>query len=274
MTTETKPAPAPEVDENLLQHENMVFFKYVTISHPETLARFTNDLEIMKQQAKRILEINQRIQSTLTSGEKDALTKVRDTELASFNEKDELFAKVYGFKVDNVAMRPHFVQNTEIQLLSPVTDEQIAEFRKNPSFKETDILARGNQKMISLCKMTGDHIPLFERNAQIVAAQQQALIQLRAADQQTKEADAKKRIADEIAKITDILTKNAEELNKNYGIFTNNIVFDVLVAKFWVALTQDELKAYFERKQSDKAGAPAPVAAVEAPKAEKKSEKK
>jgi len=273
MTTESKATTAPEVDENLLQHENMVFFKYVTISHPETLARFTNDLEIMKQQAKRILELNQRIQSTLTSGEKDALSKVRDTELASFNEKDELFAKVYGFKVDNVAMRPHFVQNTEIQLLSPVNDEQIAEFRKNPNFKETDILARGNQKMLSLCKMTGDHIPLFERNAQIVAAQQQALIQLRAADQQATDADAKKRIADEIAKITEILTKNAEELNKTYGIFTNNIVFDVLVAKFWVALTQDELKAYFERKQADKV-ASAPAAAIEAPKADKKNDKK
>ena len=157
--------------------------------------------------------------------------------------------------------------------MSPVTDEQIAELRKNPEFKENEVVARGNQKMIQLCKMTGEHIPLFERNINIVQAQQNALLQLRAAEQTATDEDAKKRAQDEIAKVTDALTKNAEHMGKTYGIFTNNIVFDVLEAKFWVALTQDEVKAYVEKTHGAAPVASTPLA-IEAPKVEKRIEKK
>ena len=117
---------APKVDENLLQHDNKVFFKFVTISHPETLTRFTNDVNVMVAQAQKIVELNQRIQSALTTTEKEAVTKLREGELQDFNQKDAVFEKVYGFKMDTVAIRPHFIQNQAIQLMSPVTDEQIA----------------------------------------------------------------------------------------------------------------------------------------------------
>jgi len=36
-------------------------------------------------------------------------------------------------------------------------------------------------------------------------------------------------------------------MGKTYGVVTNNLVFDVLEAHFWVALTPDELKAYIEK---------------------------
>jgi len=261
---------APKVDDNLLQHDNKVFFKFVTISHPETLTRFSNDVNVMVAQAQKIVELNQRIQNAFTDAEKDAVTKQRETELQDFNQKDGIFEKVYGFKMDTVAIRPHFIQNDAIQLMSPVTDEQIAELRKNPEFKENDVVARGNQKMIQLCKMTGEHIPLFERNINIIQAQQNSLLQLRAAEQSAADEAAKKRIQDDIAKVTEILTKNAEHMGKTYGLFTNNIVFDVLEAKFWVALTQDEVKAYVEKNH----GAPAAQATIEAPKVEKKADKK
>jgi hypothetical protein len=264
---------APKVDENLLQHDNKVFFKFVTISHPETLTRFTNDVNVMVAQAQKIVELNQRIQSALTTTEKDAVTKLREAELLDFNQKDAVFEKVYGFKMDTVAIRPHFIQNQAIQLMSPVTDEQIAELRKNPEFKENEVVARGNQKMIQLCKMTGEHIPLFERNINIVQAQQNALLQLRAAEQTATDEAAKKRAQEEIAKVTETLTQNAEHMGKTYGIFSNNIVFDVLEAKFWVALTQDEVKAYVEKTHGAAPAAAAPIA-IEAPKAEKKAEKK
>ena len=270
----TETAAAPKVDENLLQHDNKVFFNFVTISHPETLSRFTNDVNVMVAQAQRIVELNQRIQSALTTSEKEAVSKLREAELQDFNQKDAVFEKVYGFKMDTVAIRPHFIQNQAIQLMSPVTDEQIAEFRKSPEFKENEVVARGNQKMIQLCKMTGEHIPLFERNINIVQAQQNALQQLRAAEQTATDPDAKKRAQEEIAKVTEALTQNAEHMGKTYGIFSNNIVFDVLEAKFWVALTQEELKAYVDKRNSAApASADAPVA-IEAPKLEKKAEKK
>jgi len=127
--------------------------------------------------------------------------------------------------------------------------------------------------MIQLCKMTGEHIPLFERNINIVQAQQNALLQLRASEQTAPDEAAKKRAQDEIAKVTEALTQNAEHMGKTYGIFSNNIVFDVLEAKFWVALTQDEVKAYVEKTHGAAPVAAAPIA-IEAPKVDKKADKK
>ena len=271
MTTATE-TPAPRVDNNLLQHDNKVFLKFVTISSPDTLARFNNDLNVMTAQARRILELNQRIQSSLTTAEKDAVTKLRDGELADFNQKDEIFAKVYGFKVDSVAIRPHFIQNTAIQLMTPVTDEQVAELRKNPEFKESDIQARGNTKMVVLSKVTGDHIPVLNNSIEVIQVQQNTILQLRAAEQAATDEAAKARIKEELAKATEVLAKNAEFMGKTYGVVTNNLVFDVLEAHFWVALTQEELKAYIA--QNHGTAAEALPAAAEAPKAEGKKDKK
>lgn len=271
MTTATE-TPAPRVDNNLLQHDNKVFLKFVTISSPDTLARFNNDLNVMTAQARRILELNQRIQTSLTTGEKDAISKLRDGELADFNQKDDIFAKVYGFKVDSVAIRPHFIQNTAIQLMTPVTDEQVAELRKNADFKEADIQARGNAKMVVLSKVTGDHIPVLNNSIEVIQVQQNTILQLRAAEQAATDEAAKARIKEELAKATDVLTKNAEFMGKTYGVVTNNLVFDVLEAHFWVALTPDELKAYVA--QNHGTAAQALAEASDAPKLDVKKDKK
>ena len=271
MTTATE-TPAPRVDNNLLQHDNKVFLKFVTISSPDTLARFNNDLNVMTGQARRILELNQRIQTSLTTGEKDAIAKLRDGELADFNQKDDIFAKVYGFKVDSVAIRPHFIQNTAIQLMTPVSDEQVAELRKNPEFKEADIQARGNAKMVVLSKVTGDHIPVLNNSIEVIQVQQNTILQLRAAEQAATDEAAKARIKEELAKATDVLTKNAEFMGKTYGVVTNNLVFDVLEAHFWVALTPDELKAYVA--QNHGTAAQALAEASDAPKLDVKKDKK
>jgi len=268
MTTATE-TPAPRVDNNLLQHDNKVFLKFVTISSPDTLARFNNDLNVMTAQARRILELNQRIQTSLTTGEKDAIAKLRDGELADFNQKDDIFAKVYGFKVDSVAIRPHFIQNTAIQLMTPVSDEQVAELRKNPEFKEADIQARGNAKMVVLSKVTGDHIPVLNNSIEVIQVQQNTILQLRAAEQAATDEAAKARIKEELAKATDVLTKNAEFMGKTYGVVTNNLVFDVLEAHFWVALTPDELKAYVA--QNHGTAAQALAEATDAPKLDVKT---
>ncbi len=79
------------------------------------------------------------------------------------------------------------------------------------------------------------------------------------------------KIKEELAKATEVLTKNAEFMGKTYGVVTNNLVFDVLEAHFWVALTPDELKGYVEKNHG--AAAAAAPAAIEAPKAEKKDKK-
>jgi hypothetical protein len=282
--TESKKTPvaSPEVDTNLLTHDNKVFIRWLEISEANTMLRFQRDLEVMRNHSAKVVQLAQRIEQAVTPNEKDVLTKARDTELQNYRKNDAEFELVYKTKTDDWILRPHFLQNTKIRLLSPISDDIIDKLRKGPDFKESDIVARGNQKLILLSTVEGDQIPLLERNLRIVQAQQTSLIQLRAAEQTAADADAKKRVVDEIEKVTKSLQTNAELMLKTYGIFTNDIVVENLGGILWVALLEEELKRYVEKKESSKgaksaaaAAAPAPIAPkfeavkTEAPKAKK-----
>lgn len=260
--TESKKTPvaSPEVDTNLLTHDNKVFIRWLEISEANTMLRFQRDLEVMRNHSAKVVQLAQRIEQAVTPSEKDVLTKARDTELQNYRKNDAEFELVYKTKTDDWILRPHFLQNTKIRLLSPVTDDIIDKLRKGPDFKESDIVARGNQKLILLSTVEGDQIPLLERNLRIVQAQQTSLIQLRAAEQTAADADAKKRVADEIEKVTKSLQTNAELMLKTYGIFTNDIVVENLGGILWVALLEEELKRYVEKRESSKGAKPATVA--------------
>jgi hypothetical protein len=260
--TESKktPAASSEVDTNLLTHDGKVFIRWLEISEANTMLRFQRDLEVMRNHSAKVIQLAQRIEQAVTPNEKDVLTKARDTELQNYRKNDAEFEMVYKTKTDDWILRPHFLQNTKIRLLSPVTDDIIDKLRKGPDFKESDIVARGNQKLILLSTVEGDQIPLLERNLRIVHAQQTSLIQLRAAEQTAADADAKKRVVDEIEKVTKSLQTNAELMLKTYGIFTNDIVIENLGGILWVALLEEELKRYLEKRESSKTAKPATAA--------------
>jgi hypothetical protein len=265
--TESKKSPvaSPEVDTNLLTHDNKVFIRWLEISEANTMLRFQRDLEVMRNHSAKVVQLAQRIEQAVTPNEKDVLTKARDTELQNYRKNDAEFELVYKTKTDDWILRPHFLQNTKIRLLSPISDDIIDKLRKGPDFKESDIVARGNQKLILLSTVEGDQIPLLERNLRIVQAQQTSLIQLRAAEQTAADADAKKRVVDEIEKVTKSLQTNAELMLKTYGIFTNDIVVENLGGILWVALLEEELKRYVEKRESSKGTKPAAAATPAAP---------
>jgi len=261
--TESKktPAASSEVDTNLLTHDNKVFIRWLEISDANTMLRFQKDLEVMRNHSARIVQLAQRIEQAVTPNEKEVLSKTRDAELQNFRKNDAEFELVYKTKTDDWILRPHFVQETKVKLMSPVNDDIIDKLRKGPEFKESDIVARGNQKFLILSTVEGDQIPLLIRNLKIVHAQQTSLIQLRAAEQTAADADAKKRVVDEIEKVTKSLQTNAELMLKTYGIFTNDILIENLAGILWVGLLEDELKRYLEKRESNKtaAAAPAPI---------------
>lgn len=265
--TESKKTPvaASEVDTNLLTHDNKVFIRWLEISEANTMLRFQRDLEVMRNHSAKVVQLAQRIEQAVTPNEKDVLTKARDTELQNYRKNDAEFELVYKTKTDDWILRPHFLQNTKIRLLSPISDDIIDKLRKGPDFKESDIVARGNQKLILLSTVEGDQIPLLERNLRIVQAQQTSLIQLRAAEQTAADADAKKRVVDEIEKVTKSLQTNAELMLKTYGIFTNDIVVENLGGILWVALLEEELKRYVEKRESSKGTKPVAAATPAAP---------
>lgn len=268
--TESKKVPTPsnDLDTNLLTHDGKVFIRWLEISDANTMLRFQRDLEVMRAHSAKVVQLAQRIEQAVTPNEKDVLMKARDTELHNYRKNDTEFELVYKTKTDDWILRPHFLQNTKIRLLSPITDEIIDKLRKGPDFKESEIVARGNQKLVLLSTVEGDQIPLLERNLRIVHAQQTSLIQLRAAEQTAANADAKKRVQDEIEKVTKSLQTNAELMLKTYGIFTNDIVIENLGGILWVALLEEELKRYIEKRQSSKGASAGAVAATAAPKAE------
>ena len=259
------PAASTEVDTNLLTHDNKVFIRWLEISDANTMLRFQRDLEVMRAHGAKVLQLAQRIEQAVTPNEKDVLTKARDTELHNYRKNDAEFELVYKTKTDDWILRPHFLQTTKIRLLSPVTDDIIDKLRKGPEFKESDIVARGNQKLILLSTVEGDQIPLLERNLRIVQAQQNSLIQLRAAEKTAANDEAKKRVVDEIEKVTKSLQTNAELMLKTYGIFTNDIVVENLGGILWVALLEEELKRYLEKRESSKGAKPAAAAATPTP---------
>lgn len=259
------PAASTEVDTNLLTHDNKVFIRWLEISEANTMLRFQRDLEVMRNHSAKVVQLAQRIEQAVTPNEKEVLTKARDTELQNYRKNDAEFELVYKTKTDDWILRPHFLQNTKIRLLSPISDDIIDKLRKGPDFKESDIVARGNQKLILLSSVEGDQIPLLERNLRIVQAQQTSLIQLRAAEQTAADADAKKRVVDEIEKVTKSLQTNAELMLKTYGIFTNDIVVENLGGILWVALLEEELKRYVEKRESSKGTKPVAAATPTAP---------
>ena len=265
--TESKktPAASSEVDTNLLTHDNKVFIRWLEISDANTMLRFQKDLEVMRNHSIRIIQLAQRIEQAVTPNEKEVLSKTRDSELQSYRKNDAEFELIYKTKTDDWILRPHFVQETKVKLMSPVNDDIIDKLRKGPEFKESDIVARGNQKFLVLSTVEGDQIPLLIRNLKIVHAQQTSLIQLRAAEQTAADADAKKRVADEIEKVTKSLQTNAELMLKTYGIFTNDILIENLAGILWVGLLEEELKRYLEKRESNKAAKPAAAPAAPAP---------
>jgi hypothetical protein len=266
---------AAAVDTNLLTHDNKVFIRWLEISDANTMLRFQADLDVMRNNGAKILQLAKRIELAVTPSEREALTKLRDSELQNYRKNDAEFELIYKTKTDDWILRPHFIQNTKVRLLSPVTDEIIDKLRKGPEFKEADIIARGNTKLVVLSVIEGDQIPILERNLRIVHAQQTSVIQLRAAEKTAEGDEAKKRVQDELEKVTKSLQTNAELMLKTYGIFTNDIVVENLGGILWVALIEEELKRYVEKRESNKATTGAAITAkpevvkTEAPKAKK-----
>ena len=130
---------ANDVDTNLLTNDGKVFIRWLEISDANTMLRFQKDLEVMRNHGAKIVQLAQRIEQAVTPNEKEALTKARDAELQNYRKNDSEFELVYKTKTDEWILRPHFLQNTKIRLLSPVTDEIIDKLRKGPEFKESDI---------------------------------------------------------------------------------------------------------------------------------------
>ncbi len=244
---------------------NMIFESVLHMQSPQALEQFRLQFTSLGNQVRQLQGIEQRIQVALTTAEKDALAKVRESEIRDLQGKDSLFLKVYGFSAAALAQRPNFVLNTVVRLLTPVTDEELTKARENKDFKESDVVVRDSSKLIHVSTLRGPAVQAFERDFKIIQANREAAVQLRAQAERLPEGEEKTKANEAFAAAEKKLNDDNATMAGTYGFsLTRNYVAEPQAGVFFVALTQEEVQRAAAQQQAE---------AGQAPKAEAKKEK-
>ena len=249
----------------------------LTISNQGSLARFQQEIQTLGQQFGRIQQLQQRIQSALTTVERDALTKVGEAEVKDFAEKDAVFAKVWGFNVPAVANRQATFVNTALRLFAVVSEEEAAKARSAADFKEEQLVIRGDRRLLQTAEIRGlDLVVQFDQFAKVLQARRDAFLQLTELLKRSTNDEEKSRIQTQLDQTRDLLEKGNKEMAESVGYsITHNYEIEVLESKFVILLNQEEVNQIqgliANAQQQQAAAAPA---AIEVPKLEKKADKK
>jgi hypothetical protein len=246
----------------------------LTISNQASLGRFQQELQTLGQHFGRLQQLQQRIQAALTTVERDALTKVAEAELKDFNEKDAVFAKVWGFNIPAIGNRQATFVNTGLRLLAVVSEEELAKARADKNFKEEQVVIRGERRLLQTAEIRGfDLVVQFEQFAKVLQARRDAFLQLTELLKRAEKDEDKTRIQTQLDQTRELLEKGNKEMVESVGYsITHNYEVEILESKFVILLNQEEVNQIMAAAQQQQAAA-APVAA-EAPKLEKKSDKK
>jgi ribosomal protein L12E/L44/L45/RPP1/RPP2 len=277
--TASAPAEAPKgpVVELIPLGQNLARV-VLTISNQGSLARFQQELQTLGQQFGRIQQLQQRIQSALTTVERDALSKVGEAEVKDFAEKDAVFAKVWGFNVPAVANRQATFVNTALRLFAVISEEEAAKARSSADFKEEQLVIRGDRRLLQTAEIRGlDLVIQFDQFAKVLQARRDAVIQLTELLKRAEKEEDKTRIQGQLDQTLELLNKGNKEMAESVGYsITHNYEVEVLESKFVILLNQEEvnqIQGLIANAQQQQAATAAPVA-IEAPKLEKKADKK
>ena len=247
----------------------------LTISNQASLGRFQQELQTLGQHFGRLQQLQQRIQAALTTVERDALTKVAEAELKDFNEKDAVFAKVWGFNIPAIGNRQATFVNTGLRLLAVVTEEELNKARADKNFNEEQVVIRGERRLLQTAEIRGfDLVVQFEQFAKVLQARRDAFLQLTELLKRAEKDEDKTRIQTQLDQTRELLEKGNKEMLESVGYsITHNYEVEILESKFVILLNQEEVNQIMAAAQQQQQAASAPVA-VEAPKLEKKAEKK
>ena len=247
----------------------------LTISNQASLARFQQELQTLGQHFGRLQQLQQRIQTALTTVERDALTKVAEAELKDFNEKDAVFAKVWGFNIPAIANRQSTFVNTGLRLLAVVSEEELTKARADKNFKEEQVIVRGDRRLLQTAEIRGFPLVVqFDQFVKVLQARRDAFLQLTELLKRAEKDEEKARIQTQLDQTRELLEKGNKEMAESVGYsITHNYEVEVLESKFVILLNQEEVNQVVAAAQQQAAAAPAAPAA-EAPKIEKKADKK
>ncbi|MEY4272961.1 MAG: hypothetical protein RL250_1827 [Verrucomicrobiota bacterium] len=273
MTTAESPATAeapkgPVIE--LIPLGNNLGRVVLTIANPVSLARFQQEYGTLLQQFQRIQQLQARIQSALTTVEREALAKVGESEVKDFNEKDAVFAKVWNFNVPVLANRQTTFINTALRLFAVVSDEEAAKARAAKDFKEEQLVKRDGKNLLHTADIRGfEFVVQFDQFAKVLQARRDAFVQLTQLLANAKDEEQKKNIQKQLDETRGLLEKGNEEMAKSVGYsITHNYEVEVLESKFVFLLNQEEVNqvsSLFANAQQAEA-----AKSAEAPKAEAK----
>jgi hypothetical protein len=249
----------------------------LTIANPVSLARFQQEFGTLLQQFQRIQQLQARIQSALTTVEREALAKVGESEVKDFNEKDAVFAKVWNFNVPVLANRQTTFINTALRLFAVVSDEEAGKARAAKDFKEEQLVKRDGKNLLHTADIRGfEFVVQFDQFAKVLQARRDAFVQLTQLLANAKDEEQKKNIQKQLDETRGLLEKGNEEMAKSVGYsITHNYEVEVLESKFVFLLNQEEVNQVSNlfanaQQQAGAADAADAAKAVEAPKAEAK----
>jgi hypothetical protein len=242
----------------------------LTIANPASLARFQQEYGTLLQQFQRIQQLQARIQSALTTVEREALAKVGESEVKDFNDKDGVFAKVWNFNVPVLANRQTTFINTALRLFAVVSDEEATKARAAKDFKDEQLVKRDGKNLLHTADIRGfEFVVQFDQFAKVLQARRDAFVQLTQLLANSKDEEQKKNIQKQLDETRGLLEKGNEEMAKSVGYsITHNYEVEVLESKFVFLLNQEEVNqvsSLFANAQQQ-AGAEA-AKGVEAPKA-------
>lgn len=277
--TET-PAEAPKGPTiELIPLGNNLARVVLTISNQGSLARFQQELQTLGQHFGRIQQLQQRIQVALTTVERDALTKVGEAEIKDFNEKDAVFAKVWGFNIPAVGNRQTTFVNTALRLFAVISEEEAAKARADVNFREEQLVVRGERRLLQTAEIRGlDLVVQFDQFTKVLQARRDAVIQLTQLVQRATEPEEKTRIQAQLDQTVALLNQGNKEMAESVGYsITHNYEVEVLESKFVILLNQEEVNqveaARANQQSAAQLAAAAPIA-LETAKVEKKADKK
>lgn len=278
--TET-PAEAPKGPTiELIPLGNNLARVVLTISNQGSLARFQQELQTLGQHFGRIQQLQQRIQVALTTVERDALIKVGEAEIKDFNEKDAVFAKVWGFNIPAVGNRQTTFVNTALRLFAVISEEEAAKARADVNFREEQLVIRGERRLLQTAEIRGlDLVVQFDQFTKVLQARRDAVIQLTQLVQRATDLEEKTRIQAQLDQTAALLNQGNKEMAESVGYsITHNYEVEVLESKFVILLNQEEVNQFegavrANQQSAAQLAAAAPIA-LETAKVEKKADKK
>jgi hypothetical protein len=241
----------------MVLHESLLFFR-----NGQALKEFLDGFRSLREQFQRVRGLAVRREQALTTGEKDALAKVIEQEAKDFDSKDNLFQKVYGFRSGAIFSqnRPCYIYRT-CNLLTQVDNEEIAKIKAEKDFKPESLVERDGKMLHQLATLGGLVFDEFERNLSNITARRDNLAKARE-NLANIPAEERPKAEANLAEFEANLAKDNELMFKTYR-FTlgRNMVLDFIDAKFFVALTKEDVQ-----KAQAAGGAPAAAKAPEAKK--------